>query len=92
MGAFDKRVRPTYERLYELARGLNRVEVEVRALVGLGYVTSVINSDRCLEIMGEAIARSADITDPVQRGRLRCSAHGWRNWILGWRPRRRRGF
>jgi tetratricopeptide (TPR) repeat protein len=84
LGAFDKRARATYDRLYPLARELRRVDVEVRAVVGLAYVTSAIDSDRCLELMSQALARSADIVDPEQRERLRCSAHGWRSWILGW--------
>jgi DNA-binding winged helix-turn-helix (wHTH) protein len=84
LSAFDRRARAAYDRLHELARELDGVEAEVRALVGLAYVTSAIDSDRCLAIMSQALARSADIADPVQRAQLRCSAHGWRNWILGW--------
>ncbi|WP_426425571.1 AAA family ATPase [Bradyrhizobium genosp. A] len=92
LGAFDKRAFEAYGRLYELARDVGRVDVEVRALLGLGYITSTINSDRCLEIMSQALARSADIADPVQRGRVRCVAHGWRNWILGGSPAEAAGF
>lgn len=92
MGAFDRRAAEAYDRLSKLARDLGRVDVEVRALLGLAYFTSTIDSARCLEIMSHALARSADVADPVQRARVRCSAHGWRNWILGWSPPDVAGF
>jgi DNA-binding winged helix-turn-helix (wHTH) protein/tetratricopeptide (TPR) repeat protein len=92
MGAFDRRAKATYEQMYQLALTLGRVDVEVRALLGLAYMTSAVDSDRCLELMSQALARSAAIDDPVQRDRVRCSAHGWRNWVLGWSPADVEGF
>ncbi|MGX8014353.1 AAA family ATPase (plasmid) [Mesorhizobium sp. ORM8.1] len=83
LGAFDKRILPTYERVHQLAIHQGLVHIEVRSLLGIGYVNATVNSDRSLEIMSQALIRSAMIPDPVQRERARCSAHGWRNWILG---------
>jgi DNA-binding winged helix-turn-helix (wHTH) protein len=84
LGMFDYRTGETYDRLSQLARKLGNVEVEARALCGLGYVVSWEKGGQCLAIFSQALEKSADIVDPVQRARVRCKAHGWRNWIQGW--------
>ena len=92
MGTQDPRAEATYERLCQLAGELGRVDVEGRALFGLGYVVSWSDGDRCLEIMSRVLEKCADITDRVKSARLRSNAHGWRSWIQGWSAEDARGL
>ncbi|MGX8014352.1 hypothetical protein ACVDG8_038080 (plasmid) [Mesorhizobium sp. ORM8.1] len=92
LGIFDSRAADAFDRLAKLAQELGLVEIEARALFGLGYVVSWSSRDRCIEIMGEAIQTSADIGDALQRSRIRCSAHSWRCWVQGWSTPDAEGF
>jgi DNA-binding winged helix-turn-helix (wHTH) protein len=84
LGRSDPRAEITYDRLARLARDLGRVDVEARALLGVGFVVGWSNRDLSLEVMSQALSKSSEIADPVQRARVRCSAHGWRSWVQGW--------
>lgn len=84
LGVFDPRAAQTYERLTDLARDHGFVDVEARGLIGMAYALSWTDSDHSLEIMRLALSKSAAIQDPVQRARVRCSAHGWLSYIQGW--------
>ncbi|AMM18692.1 hypothetical protein AX768_31065 (plasmid) [Burkholderia sp. PAMC 28687] len=92
LGRFDLRAEAAYQRLTRLAHDVGRVDVEARAMIGLGYFISWTDRDRSLDVMSCALSRSTAVVDPVQRARIRCSAHGWRSWAQGWNAGDADGF
>jgi len=84
LGVFDPRAVEVYERLTDLARDTGAVEIEARGYIGVGFAVSWTDSSRSLDLMRQALTLSGQITDPVQRARVRSSAQGWLNYIQGW--------
>ena len=83
-GSLDARARETYAKLADLAAKCGKLEIECRALLGLGFTFAWNDLDRSRAVLGEAIDKSAALEDPIARARIRTFAHGWRSWLAGW--------
>ena len=83
-GSLDGRAADTYARLAETAVRAGRLDVECRALLGLGFTLAWTDLDRSMAVLSEAVTKSASLEDPVARARIRTFAHGWRSWAAGW--------
>jgi DNA-binding winged helix-turn-helix (wHTH) protein len=83
-GSLDARAGQTYVRLAETAARAGRLEVECRALLGLGFTLAWTDLDRSMAVLSEAVEKSAGLEDRVARARIRSFGHGWRNWASGW--------
>lgn len=83
-GSLDARAGETYARLAQVAAKAGRLDVECRALLGLGFALAWVDLDRCVEVLGQAVEKSAALEDPIARARIRTYAHGWRSWLVGW--------
>ena len=83
-GSLDTRAMETYEKLAAAAVRSGRLEIECRALLGLGFTLAWVDLDKSLALLSEAVVRSAALSDPLARARVRTFAHGWRCWASGW--------
>ena len=83
-GSLDARAADTYTRLAETAVRAGRLNVECRALLGLGFTLAWTDFDRSMAVLSEAVTKSASLEDPVARARIRTFAHAWRSWAAGW--------
>ena len=83
-GSLDARAGETYARLAQVAAKSGRLDVECRALLGLGFALAWVDLDRSVAVLGQAIEKSAALEDPIARARTRTYAHGWRSWLAGW--------
>jgi hypothetical protein len=82
--AFDMRVIETYETLRERAAHYGLIDVEVRALIGMAYPVSWGSTQKCLEVVDEALRMSSAQPDPLTRARTRASCLVRRVWASGW--------
>ncbi len=83
-GSLDARALETYARLAQAAERAGRLDVECRALLGLGYTLGWTDFDRSMETLSEAVAKCAALDDPIARARIRTFGHGWRSCAAGW--------
>jgi DNA-binding winged helix-turn-helix (wHTH) protein/tetratricopeptide (TPR) repeat protein len=83
-GALDARAFSTYERLLATARSAGRLDVECRALLGLGFALAWTDLDKSNATLSEALTKSAALRDPLAQARIRTFGHGWRSWSVGW--------
>ena len=83
-GSLDARAGETYVRLAETAARAGRLDVECRALLGLGFTLAWTDLDRSMAVLSEAVEKSAGLEDRVARARIRSFGHGWRSWASGW--------
>jgi len=83
-GSLDARAGETYARLAQVAANAGRLDVECRALLGLGFAVAWVDLDRSVAVWGQAIEKSAALEDPIARARTRTYAHGWRSWLAVW--------
>ena len=83
-GSLDARAGETYAKLAHVAAKSGRLDVECRALLGLGFALAWVDLDRSVAVLGQAIEKSAALEDPIARARTRTFAHGWRSWLAGW--------
>ena len=74
----------TYEALASRAAYYGMIDVEVPALIEMANFLSWNNSQRCLEVLDRAIARSTLQVDPLARARSRMKCSYWRIWASGW--------
>jgi DNA-binding winged helix-turn-helix (wHTH) protein len=86
-GMLDKRTLETYSDLADKAADTGRLDVECRALLGLGYTLGWTDLKRASDVLGQAIDRSTKLGDPVARARIQTFAHAWRSWGAGWSDR-----
>ena len=82
--AFDMRVIETYETLRERAAYYGLIDVEVRALIGMAYPVSWGSTEKCLEVVDEALRISSAQPDALTRARTRASCLVRRVWASGW--------
>jgi hypothetical protein len=82
--AFDMRVIETYETLRARAANYGLIDVEVRALIGMAYPVSWGSTQKCLEVVDEALRMSSAQPDPLTRARTRASCLVRRVWASGW--------
>ena len=80
----DTRACAAYQRLADLAAGSGRVDIQVRALLGLGLATSWLDVEHSLAHLQQALELSARQQDPQLKARTELSGHVWRIWIKGW--------
>ena len=83
-GSLDARAGKTYIRLAQTAVRADRLDVECRALLGLGFTFAWTDIDRSMAVLSEAVEKSAGLEDRVARARIRSFGHGWRSWASGW--------
>jgi|SRR5579859_3008405 len=83
-GSLDARAADTYARLAETASRAGRLDVECRALLGLGFTLARTEFDRSMALLSVAVTKSAALEDPIARARIRTFGHGWRSWAAGW--------
>jgi DNA-binding winged helix-turn-helix (wHTH) protein len=82
--SFDMRVIETYEALRARAAFYGLLDVQVRALVDMAYPLSWISTQRCLEVIEQALQLNARQTDPITSARTRASCMVRRVWARGW--------
>lgn len=80
----DARAREAYQRLADLAAGGGLVDVQARALLGVAFATSWLNTERSLAHLQQALEISARQPDPQLKARTELGSHVWRIWIQGW--------
>jgi DNA-binding winged helix-turn-helix (wHTH) protein len=80
----DTRVLETYELLAERAAHSGLLDVEVRALIEMAFLLSWTNSQRCVEILDQAMARSALQPDPYARAKSRMRCSFLHIWVDAW--------
>jgi DNA-binding winged helix-turn-helix (wHTH) protein len=90
--SYDPRALETYEALGARAAHHGLIDVEVRALIGLAFPTSLTSSQRGLDLVDRALRLSARQEYPLMRARTRARGFFWRLWAGGWNPRDAREF
>jgi hypothetical protein len=83
MAAFDMRAIETYETLAERAADYGLIDLQVRALLDLSYLLSLISAERCLEAAHRAYQLS-DRQDATRRGRTRAICAFRRLSVINW--------
>jgi hypothetical protein len=82
--AHDPRAEAAWVELEEQARALGRLDAQLRAMLGLAYVFSWSDRQRCVELLDEALALSASHPDMRVSALVRVSACVRRIWTNGW--------
>jgi DNA-binding winged helix-turn-helix (wHTH) protein len=80
----DGRAVEAYQRLADLAAGGGLVDVQARALLGVAFATSWLDTGRSLAHLQQALQISARQPDPQLKARTELGSHVWRIWIQGW--------
>jgi DNA-binding winged helix-turn-helix (wHTH) protein/tetratricopeptide (TPR) repeat protein len=75
-----------FEALAAQAVRYRMIDVEVRALIDLAFLTSWTSSQRCLEALERALTLNAEQKDPLIKARRRMSIFFMRLWTRGWDP------
>jgi hypothetical protein len=78
------RATETYKTLGARAAHYGLIDVQVRALVEMAWMTSWVSSRDCLEIVEQALRLSAKQSDPLTRVLARMSCLVQRLWASGW--------
>jgi hypothetical protein len=82
--SMDARALETYELLAKRAEHFRRIDEEVSALIEMGFLLSWDNSQRCVEVLKRATARSALQPDPCERAKSRLRSSFVRIWADAW--------
>jgi DNA-binding winged helix-turn-helix (wHTH) protein len=82
--AHDPRAEAAWVELEELARTIGRLDAQLRAMLGLAYVFSWSDRQRCIEVLDEALTLSASHPDMRVSALVRVSAYVRRIWTNGW--------
>ncbi|MDE1006737.1 MAG: AAA family ATPase [Paraburkholderia fungorum] len=82
--AHDPRAEAAWIELEEQARTIGRLDAQLRAMVGLAYVFSWSDRQRCVEMLNEALTLSASHPDLRVSALVRVSAYVRRIWTNGW--------
>jgi DNA-binding winged helix-turn-helix (wHTH) protein len=82
--SIDTRALETYEALATRAAHYGLIDVEVRALIEMAFLLSWANSQRALEVLDRAMARSAGQVDSFARTRSRMRCSYLRIWASAW--------
>jgi DNA-binding winged helix-turn-helix (wHTH) protein len=84
--AHDPRAEAAWVELEEQARAIGRLDAQLRAMLGLAYVFSWSDRQRCIEVLNEALTLSASHPDMRVSALVRVSAYVRRIWTNGWSP------
>jgi DNA-binding winged helix-turn-helix (wHTH) protein len=82
--AHDPRAEAAWVELEEQARTIGRLDAQLRAMLGLAYVFSWSDRQRCIELLDEALALSASHPDMRVSAMVRVRAYVRRIWTSGW--------
>jgi DNA-binding winged helix-turn-helix (wHTH) protein len=82
--SFDARALDTYSALIAKAAHVGRTDVQLRALVGMTFFLSWINSERALEVIERALRVGAAQSDPIRRAKTRVTFCCWRLLVSHW--------
>ncbi len=82
--SFDMRALETCEALSARAAHYGLTDLQVRALIDMAYPLSWVSSQRCLEVLEQALRLSAKQSSPIMRARTRMSCFVQRLWASGW--------
>ncbi|CAE6746199.1 hypothetical protein R69619_02854 [Paraburkholderia nemoris] len=82
--AHDPRAEAAWIELEEQARTIGRLDAQLRAMLGLAYVFSWSDRQRCIEVLNDALTLSASHPDLRVSALLRVSAYVRRIWTDGW--------
>jgi DNA-binding winged helix-turn-helix (wHTH) protein len=82
--AHDPRAEVAWVELEEQARTIGRLDAQLRAMLGLAYVFSWSDRQRCVEVLDEALTLSASHPDMRVSAMVRVSAYVRRIWTNGW--------
>ncbi|NMM02735.1 AAA family ATPase [Paraburkholderia sp. RP-4-7] len=82
--AHDPRAEAAWVELEEQARTIGRLDAQLRAMLGLAYVFSWSDRQRCIEVLNEALTLSASHPDLRVSALVRVSAYVRRIWTNGW--------
>jgi DNA-binding winged helix-turn-helix (wHTH) protein len=82
--AHDPRAEAAWVELEEQARTIGRLDAQLRAMLGLAYVFSWSDRQRCIEVLNEALTLSASHPDMRVSALVRVSAYVRRIWTNGW--------
>jgi DNA-binding winged helix-turn-helix (wHTH) protein len=82
--SIDLRALGTYEVLAERARHYGLIDVEMRALIEMAFLVSWVDSQRCMDILAQATARSALQADPFAQAKSRARCLWLRIWADAW--------
>ncbi|HEY1998710.1 ATP-binding protein [Paraburkholderia sp.] len=82
--AHDPRAEAAWIELEQQARTLARLDAQLRAMLGLAYVFSWSDRQRCIEVLDAALTLSASHPDLRVSALVRVSAYVRRIWTDGW--------
>ncbi|MFM0008035.1 AAA family ATPase [Paraburkholderia dipogonis] len=80
----DPRAEAAWIELEEQARTIGRLDAQLRAMLGLAYVFSWSDKQRCIGMLNEALTLSASHPDLRVSALVRVSAYVRRIWASGW--------
>ncbi|MFM0740155.1 AAA family ATPase [Paraburkholderia xenovorans] len=83
--AHDPQAVDAYRMLHEQATQLGKIEVQLRALLGLAYVLSWSGQTRSVACLDEALALAASYPDRRVSASTQIACHVRRIWTQGWR-------
>jgi len=84
VSSFTSRAVDTYETLASRAAHYGLINAEISGLIGMAYPASWISSQRCLQVVEQALKLCDRLSDPLLRARIRASCLVRRIWACGW--------